>query len=114
MLAGVRIDGADADARLLDAGFHQGVLCALDGALHQTGIDLGNGVDQAGVRSHVNDPKLGRDQQHGDFFGAGEMRQHLGVPGEDVSRHVQGFLVERRGADGVGLTGSWPAWRRIR
>jgi len=33
------------------------------------------------------------------------MRQHLGVSGEYVSRHVQGFLVQGRRADGVRLGG---------
>ena len=105
VLAGVRVDGADADARVGDAGFHQRVVRAHDGALDQAGVDFGDGVDEAGVGGDVNDPQLGRNQQHGDFFGAGEVRQHLGVSGKDVSRHVQGFFVERRGADGVGFTG---------
>ena len=105
VLAGVRVDGTDADARVADAGFHQRVVRAHDSALDQAGVDFGNGVDEAGVRGDVYDPQLGSNQQHGDFFGAGEVRQQLGVSGKDVSCHVQGFFVERRGADGVGFTG---------
>ena len=105
VLTGVRVDGADANARAFDAGFDQGFLCPLDGALHQARVDGGYGIDQADVRGDMDDPEFGCHQQHADFLGAGEIGEHLGVSGKDVSRHVQGFLVERGGADGVRLFG---------
>ena len=47
VLAGVRVDGADADPGVGDAGAPQALVAAPDGALDQAGLDLGDGIDQA-------------------------------------------------------------------
>ena len=39
-------------------------MSARDGALHQAGLNLRDGIDQADVRGHMDDPHLRRAQHH--------------------------------------------------
>ena len=104
VLAGMRIDGADADLRIGDAGPHQHLMSARDHALDQTGLDLLDRIDQADMRGDVNDAQLRRDQHHRHFRRTGQMRQQLGMTGIFMSGRMQRFLGERRGADALRQT----------
>ncbi len=45
VLAGVRVDAADADLRVRVAGVDEGLVAAADGALDEAGLDPVDGVD---------------------------------------------------------------------
>ena len=47
----------------------------------------------------VDDFEFGCGQHHRHFLGAGQVGEQLGVSGVDVPGGVQGFLVQRCGAD---------------
>ena len=49
-------DAAHCNARVVDVGLAQGVVAALDGALHQAVLDLADGVQQADVRGDMDHP----------------------------------------------------------
>ena len=79
VLAGMRIDAADADLRLGDAGTHQHLMSARDHALDQARLDLLDRIDEADMRGDMNDAQLRRYQHHRHFRRARQMRQQLGV-----------------------------------
>jgi hypothetical protein len=104
VLPGMRIDGADADLGVGDAGALHGVVAAPDGSFHQTGLNLVDRIDQADVRGDVDDLDHGRGQHHGRFLKPHEVRQQFPVARVEVPGLVQCDLVQRRGADPLHLT----------
>jgi hypothetical protein len=75
------------------------------GPLHQAGLNLVDGVDEADVRGDVDDLDLGRGQHHGHFLDTHEVREQLGVARVDVSSLVQRSLVQGGRADALDLAG---------
>ncbi|MDF2599832.1 MAG: hypothetical protein K0Q54_2655 [Methylobacterium brachiatum] len=104
VLAGMRVDGTDADLRLSNAGLHQHRMPAGDDALDEAGLDPRDRVDQADMGRDVNHPELRGDQHHRHFRRPGEVRQHLGVAGKLVAGRVQRLLRQGRGADALRLS----------
>ncbi|MNO67013.1 hypothetical protein D3C76_578140 [compost metagenome] len=101
----MRVDAAYTDARPLDARLDQRRMTPLDGTLHQARLDLADRIDDADVRRDVNHPQLRRYQHHRDLVHVGQVGEQLGVAGVLVATGVQGFLVQRRGADRIYLPG---------
>ena len=105
VFAGVRVDRANADFRVGDAGALQGVVAAGDGPFDEGRVDAFYGFDQSAVRGDVDHPQFRRDQHHRYLRRAGQVGEHLGMTVEWVSAGVQRLLVERGGADRVGSVG---------
>ncbi len=99
----MRIDAADADARIRDPGARQREVRAANDPLHQRRVDTFDGIEQSHVRGHVDHAQFRRHQHHGDFGRTGQRRQQFGVARILVARGMQRFLAERRGADGLRL-----------
>lgn len=73
------LDAADSYSRLLNTGLLQGGMPAGDGLLDKPRLNLRDGVDQADMRSDMDDAHLRRTQHHRDLSCARERSQHLGV-----------------------------------
>jgi hypothetical protein len=101
----MRVDREDTDLRIRDPGPAHGLVPAANRALHQAGFDLRDGVDEADVRGHMDDPDLRRRQHHRHLLGAGQVCQQFRVAGKHVAARVECLLVERGGADRVDVPG---------
>jgi hypothetical protein len=54
----MRIDGADADLGMGDAGAHQHLMPARDHTLDEPGLDLRDRIQQADMRGDMNDAQF--------------------------------------------------------
>ena len=68
VLAGVRVDAADADLRVRDAGATSASWPRRMVRSTRPGSILRDGVDEPDVRGHVDDPDLRRGEHHRDFL----------------------------------------------
>jgi hypothetical protein len=105
VLARMRVDPADRDARARDPGTDERFVPAADGALHQRRLDPLDGVEDPEMRGHVDDAHLRGHEHHRDFRSVRERGQELGVSGIAMAAGVQGLLVQRRGAHRGDLPG---------
>src|SRR5438132_4994665 len=105
MLARVWVDAANTDSWIFVPRVHESVVRADDRPLHQAGLDLGDCVNQADMRSDVNDlePRSGKHHRH--LRCTGQMRKHLGVTRENMATGMERLLVQGRGTDCVDLAG---------
>jgi DeoR/GlpR family transcriptional regulator of sugar metabolism len=101
VLARMRVNAADGDARTCDTGADERLMSPLDRPVNESWLDLLDHVEQADVGRDMDDPYPGAGEHHRYFWGAGQIGEHLGVARVLVPGHVQGFLVQRGGADGV-------------
>jgi len=105
MLSRVRVDAANADSRIFVPGARERVVRADDCPLHQAGFDFGDSVDQADMRSDVNDLEPWGGKHHRHLRCTGQVREHLGVSRETMATGMKRFLVQGRGTDCVDLAG---------
>jgi hypothetical protein len=99
----MRVDATDADARIFDAALHECGVTARNSAIDQTRLDFSDGVDETDVRGDMQNTQLGSHEHHGDFRRAGQMREKFGVAGKLVAGGMEGFFIQRRGANGTNL-----------
>src|SRR4051812_48766357 len=72
-LAGVGVDRADADPRVVERR-----VAASDRPLDEAGLDLRYRVDQPDVRGHVDHVEGAGGEHHRDLLGAGQVGEELG------------------------------------
>ena len=104
VLAGVRVEAADADARRAAEHEAHGFGAELDGADDAAAVEVA-GLLERDVRGDVDGGELLAGEQHARFGGAAEFGDVFGVAGEVPAGEGDGFLVERRGDHGVGFAG---------
>ncbi len=99
VLAGVRIEAADGDARTLVAEKPHRFIAEFDGA--QDTFDRGvTCLAKRDVGGDVDRGELLAAKQHAAFAGAAEFGDVLGMAGEGAAGQGDGFLIERRGNHG--------------
>ena len=102
VLAGMRIEAANGDARRAAAHPVQRVVAELDGANDARAVEMA-GLLERNMRADVNGCQLLRVEQHARLRRAGKLGNVFGVAGEGAAGERDGLLVERRGDHGVGF-----------
>ena len=102
VLAGVGVEAADGDPRVLDAEpLAQGVGHQVDRLEHAADGERVAQVEQRLVDAGQGHPQLAADEHHRDPVGLEGVAELLGVAGEAVAGHVPAFLADRGGDDGL-------------
>ena len=103
MLAGVRIESADRDARLFQAEQPHGLIAQLDSAQNALRRGLARFL-QRNVRSHVDRGQAFAPEQHTRFRRTAQRRDIFRMTGERLAGERHRFLVQGRGNHGVGFS----------
>ena len=102
-LAGMRVERADADPRLLDAEVQKRLVGQREDAAQALGRHPLGHVGQRHVGRDMRDPQAVVRQHHAAALAARQVGQDLGVAGIGVARLVERLLVDRRGDDRIDL-----------
>src|ERR1700677_3388892 len=103
VLAGMRVDAANTDARMRYSGSVHSFLGSRDRAFDQARFDPGNRVDQADMRGYMDHPELRGGEHHRDLGRSGQFREQLGVTRINVAAGMERLFIERGGANCVDL-----------
>ena len=104
------IEGSNADARPIDAESgerREGQVDHLDQPPRRE--ERGNPF-QGDMRTHMRDAKILVGEHHAGIGAAGEIGEHVGVPGIGMTREVDGLLRDRAGDDRLNVAGHCVAY----
>ena len=96
----MRIYAADPNVRIRDAGSFDCVVSACNRAFYKAGLDARDCIDEPDVRGYVQHLQFRGSQHHRDFRCSCEVCKGFRVTRESVAGGLQGFLIQRRCANG--------------
>ena len=105
MLSGMRVDRTYADFSPFDSGFFKYGISAHDCARSQARFDSFNGIQQADMRGHMDDPQARCGQHHRYLRCRGERCQQFRMPRKFRAAGIQCLLVKGRGTNCLRLSG---------